>query len=115
MTLEELRRVPWREITSVHMDALRAVFGGRCKKCKAKRSRLRFGKTAPLEFAHTKPTGLCGRSRGLKNRFIDVLRNLDCYELLCRRCHVTFDMAHWIDRALAVAPPATVEEEAVPF
>lgn len=108
MTREELQRVPWREINSLHMDALRTLYGGRCKKCGAKRSRLRRGrlKTGPLEFAHVKPTGLCGRGRGLKTRFVDVLHYPDCYELLCHGCHHVLDMRKWIDAALAGAPAA---------
>jgi hypothetical protein len=108
MTFDALRRVPWLQISSWHMDELRRLFGGRCRKCGAKRSRLKRGrlKTGPLEFAHVKPTGLCGRGRGLKNRFVDVLRNPDCYELLCHGCHHVLDMRKWIDAALASAPPA---------
>jgi len=108
VTREELQRVPWREVNSLHMDALRRLYGGRCKKCGATRSRLKRGrlKTGPLEFAHLKPTGLCGTGRGLKNRFVDVLRNPDCYDLFCQRCHRTLDMGKWIDRMIAAAPPA---------
>lgn len=104
MTFEELRRVPWRDVTSLHMDELRLLFGGRCKKCGAKRSGSRNGrKTGPLEFAHSKPTGLCGMGRGLKARFFDILRNLDCYVLLCTRCHRVMDNAKWIEKMIAAS------------
>jgi len=78
--IDELRRVRWRDATSVHMDRLRLSFGGRCKNCGAKRSESKHGrwKTGPLEFAHVKPTGLCGMGRGLKRRFFDILRHPDC-------------------------------------
>lgn len=105
-TREELRRVPWRDISSLHMDELRAHFGGRCERCGANDSGVAYwnGPRRPLEFAHVKPTGLCGQGRGLKNRFLDVLRNPDCYRLLCSRCHRLLDMRKWTDAALAHAP-----------
>jgi len=57
-------------------------FGGACQDC---------GKTYDLEFAHTCPTGLKGKSRGKSRRLFDVMNNRDCYRLLCVECHDSFD------------------------
>lgn len=75
------------------MDELRAEFGGRCVDGPA-------GCRGPLEFAHVKPTGMCGRGRGLIGRYHDIKRNRDCYALRCRRHHRRYDDAHW-ERLLA--------------
>lgn len=89
-------RVPWRRVNGESMDELRRIFGGRCRRCGSKRSKAGRGRKAgPLQFAHIKPTGLCGRGRGLQHRYFDILRNPDCYELLCNLCHVAMDAAHW--------------------
>lgn len=57
----------------------------------------------PLEFAHIKPTGLCGRGRGLRNRYFDILRNPDCYQLMCSACHKWMDLARTLDAVAASA------------
>ena len=44
-----------------------------------------------LQFAHLEPTGLQGPSRGLTNRYLDVLKNPNKYTLLCVDCHREFD------------------------
>lgn len=113
MTFDELRRVRWREVSSFHMDALRALFGGRCAKCSAKDSGPTYwnGPRRPLEFAHVKPTGLCGKGRGLQHRFYDILRNRDCYALLCRKCHKAMDDRKWIDAALAAISRDEAQQE----
>lgn len=53
-----------------------------CAKC---------GDDERLQMAHTKPTGLNGHGRGLSRRYLDVLKNIDSYRLLCRGCHKDFD------------------------
>lgn len=45
----------------------------------------------PLEFAHLRPTGLDGRSRGWERRHADVKAHPFDYCLLCRDCHREFD------------------------
>jgi len=60
-------------------------YGGVCQDC---------GKAFDLEFAHTTPTGLCGKGRGKARRLFDVLRNRDCYRLLCFDCHDILDGMH---------------------
>lgn len=57
-------------------------YGVKCKRC---------GSTTDLQFAHTKPTGLNGAGRGKYRRLRDVKNNLDCYTLLCDKCHKEFD------------------------
>jgi hypothetical protein len=64
------------------LQGLKRLCGGYCRKC---------GETEQLEFAHTKPTGLKGAGRGARRRFLDVVRNPDSYELLCRKCHGELD------------------------
>lgn len=44
-----------------------------------------------LEFAHVKPTKLSGQGRGFYARYRDVLKNPDCYRLMCCDCHKRFD------------------------
>ncbi len=71
-----MTREEWRQVDAAAMDALRRRFGGRCVKCGARNSGRRWarGKVRPLEFAHVKPTGLCGQGRGLRNRYFDILK-----------------------------------------
>ena len=59
------------------------MFGDRCFECNRKVKR--------LEFAHIKPTGLNGRSRGFERRYLDVLRHPDCYMPACKKCHILID------------------------
>jgi len=51
-----------------------------------------------LEFAHIKPTGLSGEGRGQSRRAIDIIRNPECYLLMCRPHHKKFDSDYWIDK-----------------
>lgn len=102
-------RIPWSAVKgSISMDELRRIFGGRCQRCNTKRSRLARGRTAPLQFAHIKPTGLSGRGRGLRHRYFDIVRNPDCYALLCNRCHFVIDAG---SGGLAAAAGARLAEE----
>ena len=64
------------------MEELRQAWGGRCSIC---------GGTHRLQFAHLRPTGLKGRSRGQANRYHDIKNHAADYVLLCRACHYTFD------------------------
>ena len=36
------------------------------------------------EFAHVLETALKGRGRGRKERYYDIIKNPDCYRLLCQ-------------------------------
>jgi len=47
--------------------------------------------TKKLEFAHTAPTQLNGRSRGQRARFEDVINNPGKYVLLCKEHHKEYD------------------------
>lgn len=66
------------------MEALRASYGNQCAEC---------GSSSSLEFAHIKPTPLSGangnkgRGRGMPQRYHDIKKHPDCYELLCPACH----------------------------
>ena len=44
-----------------------------------------------LEFAHVRETGLIGRGRGRKERYYDIVNNLDCYRLMHHDCHTYYD------------------------
>ena len=58
------------------------IFGGCCDICGSRRR---------LEFAHVRPTGLDGMSRGSIKRIQDVESNPDAYRLMCRRDHLAYD------------------------
>lgn len=66
-------------------DLLIEEYGGACEKC---------AKTYDLEFAHVKPTGVKGKGRGKSRRLFDILRNRECYRLLCFECHDELDGMH---------------------
>lgn len=89
--LAPLRSVTWDSFGPSCMEELRAAYGGRCRRCGRRRS----GRGRPLEFAHVRPTGVCGMGRGQRVRFFDVLRNPECYELLCKACHRRMDGRKW--------------------
>jgi len=74
------------------MNDLRTLYGNACAD-KGVKNRGRC--EGQLEFAHVKPTGLCSRGRGRADRYHDILRNLDCYVLLCARHHRAFDRDKW--------------------
>jgi len=44
-----------------------------------------------LEFAHIRETGLTGRGRGRKERYYDIINNLDAYRLMHHDCHTYYD------------------------
>jgi len=74
---------------------LKRQWGGKCVKCGVTRSKKKLrGKVGPLEFAHLpgKPTGLCGRNRGSRAVYLDVIRHPQCYVLLCHECHALLDL-----------------------
>lgn len=53
-------------------------FGGRCCLC---------GSIFDLEFSHLQPTDCVGKGRGKSRRLFDILKNRNCYQLLCMDCH----------------------------
>lgn len=64
------------------MERLRQLYGGCCQMC---------GGLYDLEFAHLKPTGLRGKSRGKNYRVLDIRKHPDHYQLLCMDCHDALD------------------------
>ena len=64
--------------------ALIEKFGGKCQICGCVPSK--------FEFAHKEPTSLFGRSRGRKERLVDVAKFPTKYLLLCHSCHEWYDM-----------------------
>jgi hypothetical protein len=102
---------------------LRVEWGDRCKRC-GKPNRMELdgqGRERPsLDFAHVKPTGVTGRSRGSAHRYHDIKANPECYQLLCRYpCHKDFDRDYWArkraeDEAAEVAAQAEREVEGPP-
>jgi hypothetical protein len=72
----------------IRRQALRQVlidcYGGVCQWVGCRR-------VTTLEFAHTHPTDLRGRSRGTNERLSDVQKNKACYQLLCRKHHRLYD------------------------
>jgi hypothetical protein len=62
----------------------RDLFGNRCA----------CGATEELQFAHVRPTGLCGMGRGLTHRYLDVLKHPKHYKLECRPCHLARDRGY---------------------
>lgn len=51
-------------------------YGNKCCIC---------GATENLEFAHKKSTKIKGVRRGKSERLLDILKNLDCYSLTCKK------------------------------
>ena len=70
---------------SERIDALRAHHGHVCAICDAPDF---------LEFAHILPTPITriGRGRGGNNRIADITNHPDAYVLMCRTCHVRYDV-----------------------
>lgn len=58
-------------------------FGGKCS--------IDSNCSGRLEFAHIKETGLKGMGRGRFKRLYDVIKNPNCYKLLCHLHHMEFD------------------------
>ena|ERR1700733_14214747 len=73
--------------------SLREARGNKCEDCGATGT-----DDKPLEFAHLKPTGLCGRGRGQTQRATDILKNPDSYALLCNKCHRKRDKRGGVSR-----------------
>jgi hypothetical protein len=70
--------------TADRIIKLREEMGGRC----AIESEYCEGQ---LEFAHISPTTVSGMGRGRKERLYDILRNKECYTLLCHAHHEQYD------------------------
>ena len=66
------------------MSANRDQHGNQCVLCAS---------TKRLQFAHIKPTPTHngGRGRGGLKRAYDILRNEDCFRLMCEPCHRKYD------------------------
>jgi len=83
-TKEQCRR--YRQRLKERATAIVAgLWKGRCQKCGELND--------VLEFAHVQPTGLSGMGRGLTERYLDVLKNPECYALMCKPCHKEYDNA----------------------
>lgn len=75
------------------LAALRLKWGGKCQDCGR---RERYGSYAGhvqsnLQFSHVRATAIWGRGRGARERYLDVVRNPECYRLRCRKCHRAAD------------------------
>lgn len=84
--------MPNRGYCKRKMASLRAERGNRCENCQRP---LTFDERGHpnLQWAHLRPTGLSGKGRGYNHRVLDIRRNPDHYALLCRDCHISFDLA----------------------
>ena len=71
----------WIKKRMIH---LRYIFGNQCNfpECH---------ETKNLEFAHLYETNLNGEGRGRKERYYDIVNNLDKYMLLCEKHHELLD------------------------
>lgn len=76
---------------SLLLHDLRYERGACCEECGVKLKRNKRNGLYNLEFAHIKPTGLNGKGRGLRRRYLDIKRNPDAYKLLCFICHRRLD------------------------
>lgn len=88
---------------SYKFRALRRAWGGQCVWWPC-------GRRSGLQFAHIRPTRLVGRSRGQKKRYLDIVRNPECYVLLCRDHHALLDGFR-----SRVSAPAPYVGDGVPF
>lgn len=73
---------PTKPVRFPRIQSLRDERGNKCKVCES---------TSNLEFAHIKPTELRFKGRGQTQRYYDIKRNPESYELLCKKCHGKFD------------------------
>jgi hypothetical protein len=55
-----------------------AIFGWQCQMCAS---------AVATQYAHKEPTALTGYGRGLKERYLDILRNQHKYLRVCGPCH----------------------------
>lgn len=78
-----------REQVRAYRERLRQrayqAVGASCKLC---------GDRSAVEFCHIVATGLRGSGRGQYRRWLDVVRNPDCYLPMCRFCHEIYDSSH---------------------
>jgi hypothetical protein len=63
---------------------LRKVFGNQCQFPN-------YHETENLEFAHLYETKLSGEGRGRKERYYDIINNIDKYMLLCKEHNKLLD------------------------
>lgn len=63
-------------------NELKKAYGNKCMKC---------GSTDNLQFAHVKHNGFNGMGRGKSHRYYNIVKNLDCYRLWCKKCHDEYD------------------------
>lgn len=87
------------------LHALRKARGGHCEDCNKRLAWRPRRRIWNLEFAHVKPTGLSGEGRGLRQRYMDIKRNPECYALLCWFCHKKRD-----NKPLPDYPPSWDDE-----
>lgn len=50
-----------------------------------------FCKSSVVQAAHVIPTKIKGGSRGMDRRYMDVIKNPDCYRPMCSSCHRAYD------------------------
>lgn len=82
---DEPKRDPrgvWRQ----RIWKLREARGHQCERVSVETGK-RCRAVNDLEFSHLKPTGLNGRGRGQTQRYLDIERNPDCYEPVCKKHH----------------------------
>lgn len=69
----------------------------------------------PLEFAHVRHTGLCGRGRGMTERIMDIRKHPECYLLLGKECHKEVDGPGYYRLKYKPAEDPTDAPSEVPF
>lgn len=78
------------------MQRLREEWGNRCRADRVGLPACGVSGTArQLEFAHKEPTGVIGRGRGRADRYHDIKKHPESFELLCHLCHKLYDKAYW--------------------
>jgi len=76
------RRYSYWKYTKRLKVRCRKLFGSSCQSC---------GATSRLHYAHVAPTSVNGKGRGLKRRYLDILKHPECYRRLCSLCHGSLD------------------------
>jgi hypothetical protein len=89
------------------LERLRQLHGGSCQHVGSKGL---CGSKHKLEFAHLQPTGLQGRGRGSRARYLDIKRHPLAYALLCRQHHLLLDGPYGRSE-----PQQPAEKDPVPF